>query len=997
MNVLGEHRAELVRGLVSAGVLACLLIGLPILLATGVGWPLPREIPSSSEAVAAIKAGAVSSSFVLKALSLVLWILWGQMVASLGVELWAHSHGRVVPRVVFIPRFMQRLSARIMGTALVITFSLQHPTMAVTENQELLAPTTIEVELGDPWDAAVDSSETSAGALGSSSVASVGEAITPEPLIHTVERRDSLRMLAERYLGDANRWTEVFVLNQGNTQAVGGSLSDPARLTPGWELVLPADARSPEVAEAVAPDMILEPPEETMDLAAGRDGQAVVVQSGDTLWGLADQHLQDPEKWVDIFNANRDTIQDPSQLTPGWELQLPTSEVGDEILLFVDPPAQAAEVEAPIAAYTSATPVVVAPVAPASVAPAPTPNSASSHTQTMVAIGGLGVFASSLGWLLARLRRIQRRRFPNDRKPESLSSEAMQVGRQLPLASDPDQAHFLDASLRVMSSRIGDTTATPQVIGASLSPTSVSIVLDAPCAAPGGFTATDGGLAWVLSREATLEPLLSEADGVPAPLPTLVTVGERDGDEFLLNLEHCLSLNLEGDEAAIEGLCAAMATQLASSHLADDLTVLCVGFGQDLSVFDRVEHAPDVAAAIEQIARHQRQNRALLGNHPPSVETRIGHRGDYWHPTVVLAPDQLTNDEAASLLDACAMSVCIVGHGLEGASWSGYFDDRGLLLEPIGLRVEPYGLSHSAVTGIAELVSAVKGSPEVPAPQPPVPSPLPATAPSPPLAESPIPVSPPVPIDVEVQVMGTVDILGAATPLTSRRALDLVAYLAFHPEGADRDQLKAHVWPPDEPPTESTLSNTVSRARKALGNNDNGEPYLPRVSTDGIYRLRPEVGTDVSRFEALVAAARENDDEQGRHQLLAAFDLVRGTPFTGGTGNTYRWADFGLRTHIECLVDAAAHELAERCLSVGALDGARRAAMTSLRLVGVCEQCYRLRMLAAANNPTEVRQIMAELMSLLNRENKSSDTDNLISPELLELYDQLISNPTAIS
>ena len=985
MNVLGEHRAELVRGLASAGVLACLLIGLPILLATGVGWPLPREVPSSAEALAAIKAGAVSSSFVLKMLSLILWVLWFQMMASMGVELWAHSHGRVVPRVVFIPRFMQRLSARIMGTALVITFSLQHPGMAVTENQELLAPTTIEMEIDAVWDAAVDSPESSASATGPSATASIGEAIAPEPLVHTVERRDSLRMLAERYLGDANRWTEVFVLNQGQAQAVGGVLSNPARLQPGWELVLPADARVPDAAKSAVSNTVLDPSQETNDGETGRGGTAVVVQSGDTLWGLAAQHLQDPEKWVDIFNANRDTIQDPSQLTPGWQLQLPTSEVKDETSLFIDPPAPDAKGEAPDAAHASPNPVVIAPVVPAQDVPAPPASQGSSHAQTMVFIGGLGVFASSLGWLLARLRRIQRRRFPNDRKPESLSSEAIQVGRQLPRASDPEQAHFLDASLRVMSSRVSDT-ANPQIVGASLSPTSVSILLNAPCAAPSGFTASIDGLAWELSRKESMKPLLSEADGVPAPLPTLVTVGQRDGDEFLLNLEHCLSLNLDGDLTAIKGLCAAMAAQLASSHLADDLTVLCVGFGQGLSVFDRVEHAPDVAAAIEQVAQHQRQNRALLGNHPPSIETRIGHRGDYWRPTVVLAPDELTNDEAARLLDVCAMSVCIVGHGLEGANWSGRFDEHGLLLEPIGFRIQPYGLSHSTVAGIAELVSAVKGASEASAPQKPMQSP--------PLSESPSPPSPTVPIDVEVQVMGTVGILGAATPLTSRRALDLVAYLAFHPEGADRDQLKAHIWPPDEPPTESTLSNTVSRARKALGNNDNGEPYLPRVSADGIYRLRPEVGTDVGRFEALVAAARENADEQGRHQLLAAFDLVRGTPFTGGTGDTYRWADFGLRTHIECLVDTAAHELAERCLEAGDLDGARQAAVTSLRLVGMCEQCYRSRLLAAADNPTEVRQIMAELMSLLKRENGGSGTVDALSPELLELYHELMSNRT---
>ena len=241
-------------------------------------------------------------------------------------------------------------------------------------------------------------------------------------------------------------------------------------------------------------------------------------------------------------------------------------------------------------------------------------------------------------------------------------------------------------------------------------------------------------------------------------------------------------------------------------------------------------------------------------------------------------------------------------------------------------------------------------------------------------------------------MIGTVDVQGAAQPFTSRRALDLVAYLAFHPEGADRDQLRAHLWPPDDPPSESTLANTVSRARKALGVDDGGKPYLPRVTSKGIYRLRPEVGTDVARFEALVSAARRDDSEQGRRHLQSALELVRGTPFTGGTGDMYRWADFGLRTRIDCMVDTAAHELAKRCLEAGDPDGTRRAVMTSLRLVGVCEECYRWRLLAAAENPTEVRQIMAELLGLLKRENNQPEGDDLISPDLLELYEQLMSS-----
>ena len=132
-----------------------------------------------------------------------------------------------------------------------------------------------------------------------------------------------------------------------------------------------------------------------------------------------------------------------------------------------------------------------------------------------------------------------------------------------------------------------------------------------------------------------------------------------------------VALNLEGDPEAIIDLCAAMATQLASSHLADDLTVMCVGFGQDLNVFERVEYVGDVAAAIERIEHLQRHNRALLGNHPPPLDTRIGSNGDFWLPTVVLIPNHLREEESSRLLNVSGSSVCVVAHGLDGATWGG--------------------------------------------------------------------------------------------------------------------------------------------------------------------------------------------------------------------------------------------------------------------------------------------------------------------------------------
>ena len=531
------------------------------------------------------------------------------------------------------------------------------------------------------------------------------------------------------------------------------------------------------------------------------------------------------------------------------------------------------------------------------------------------------------------------------------------MDQQLQAAADPDSALFLDASLRVMASRAAGNPPA-DVIGVTLNSDSVSIHLSSPVEAPPGFYSNIDNMTWTLHRDAVLEGLLAEADGVPAPLPALVAVGSRDGNECLLNLEHMVALSLEGECEAIGDFCAAVTAQLASSHLADDLTVICVGFGQDLNVFERVEYVPDVAFAIERIRHHQRQNQALLGNDPSFV----GSNADFWQPIVTVVPSRLSKEEASLLLDACGSSVCVMAHGLEGAAWSGHLDEDGLLLQPIDLRLKAHRMSGATVAALSQLASTAKDTEGM----------MPAA----PLSTEPqhdsaieVPLSP----EIEVRVMGTVEVVGTVRSFSSRRAQDLVAFLAFHPDGADRDQLKAQIWPPDHPPSNSTLANTVSRARKALGVDDDKKPYLPRVNSKGIYRLRAEIGTDVDRFETLISAARNDPGERGRKYLEAALELVRGTPFTGATGDMYRWADFGLRTQIECLVDTAAHELARRCVDAGDFQGAGKAAMTSLQLVGACEECYRWRLKAAAENPTEVRQIMAELANLLNRENNQSE------------------------
>ncbi len=57
---------------------------------------------------------------------------------------------------------------------------------------------------------------------------------------HTVVQGDDLWRIAVHYLGDGERWHEIYTLNRGRPQPDGRSLTDPNLIYPGWVLQLPA-------------------------------------------------------------------------------------------------------------------------------------------------------------------------------------------------------------------------------------------------------------------------------------------------------------------------------------------------------------------------------------------------------------------------------------------------------------------------------------------------------------------------------------------------------------------------------------------------------------------------------------------------------------------------------------------------------------------------------------------------------------------------------------
>ncbi len=57
----------------------------------------------------------------------------------------------------------------------------------------------------------------------------------------------------------------------------------------------------------------------------GSAGQSVfvLVAEGDTLWGLAERELGSGARYTEIFEANREVIEDPDLIFPGQKLRIP--------------------------------------------------------------------------------------------------------------------------------------------------------------------------------------------------------------------------------------------------------------------------------------------------------------------------------------------------------------------------------------------------------------------------------------------------------------------------------------------------------------------------------------------------------------------------------------------------------------------------------------------------------------------------------------------------
>ncbi|MDN5914215.1 MAG: LysM peptidoglycan-binding domain-containing protein [Pseudonocardia sp.] len=603
----------------AALAVAGILVGVPIAL-WWLGRPLLLRLSSFAGSPSDLILRPDDGTLLMGFLAVVAAVAWFVLAVSIIGELTAALAHRPPPRIT-LPGF--RIGGLVAG-ALVATMLGSGPALAAPA---AATTTTASIQPLEPMSV-------------------VDDARADRP-VHVVAPRDTLWRIAETALGDPLRWREIYELNAGRAQADGGRLTEGSMLTVGWELVMPADA-----------------------------ADVIQVGPGDTLTGLAAEHLGDPSRADDLFAANAGSTQpggarldDPDQLRPGWTLTLrglgptpggaPSPSVPDPSSRPETPtatPAPRPEQAQPPTTNPPAT--VSAPTAipqdPPKAEPVPTPERTDNVAATPV-VAAAGVSTLLAGGVIATLlvrRRCQLRYRPAQHKISVPADDS--VGRaEWSAASTPPApgALGLDLALRSLAHPNGERLAPPELRLVRVTRSGARLTLTSPASAPEPFTDA-GELEWHLDPAAALPVPEDEAAGCCSPFPVLVTVATADDDDrrLLIELEGRSVLSIGGDRRRVVALLRHLAADLATNRTAEDAEIILVGLDDELIALnpEQMLQAPDLSAALTEIERRAEATHAELARHQmdSAIEGRLRDvAADSWLPTVLLCADEPAEQE----------------------------------------------------------------------------------------------------------------------------------------------------------------------------------------------------------------------------------------------------------------------------------------------------------------------------------------------------------------
>jgi len=235
-----------------------LTVGVPLVLAAVAGSPIPHSMPTLDQLRAWLDE-PLQPEYAAGTARTIAWGLWAALTAAVVAVLTATAAGRISKLnarrlAVYLPRPIQGLTATVLGAAAVTTAApAVHPPAPITATDTTPPDATHLISLTNVSShprvtlASAITPTSGAAATGRETYAKHPTLISADrENTCTVARGDTLSAIAEQWLGDADRWPEIFTLNRGTHYPnVGGTLTDPDLIYPGWTLHLPDDATPP--------------------------------------------------------------------------------------------------------------------------------------------------------------------------------------------------------------------------------------------------------------------------------------------------------------------------------------------------------------------------------------------------------------------------------------------------------------------------------------------------------------------------------------------------------------------------------------------------------------------------------------------------------------------------------------------------------------------------------------------------------------------------------
>ena len=635
----------LLTGLAALAGIVAVVAGVPALLYAMLGSPVPTGLPGSLEELQAIVQNSGDGTLLIGLFKYVAWLAWLSFTASIAVQLVSQMRHVRAPQIHGL--VATRAAGRMVAAVLAIGAIVGATTIVPAIHADAAGSGNTPPKAGPVATAPQAAGRQQMYATGQTAAADSGTTTTrqvTEQVPHqvTVHKGDTLSGIAQREYHNANQWPIIFKANKGAKQD-GGTLRNPNLIKVGLKLSIPG--KTDTVTHTVT------------DPGPASPAPAPAPPAAPTPSSSPSQPPSQAPVVAPALAAPAQTA--PAQTAPA---QTPATGTGTAAGAASTPPRSQSS-GAPDHSSITGDGVRKGTGSSTDATAALTSATASPIVRTVTGLGTLAA-AGIVALLAVRRRRQSRDRRPGQRINLPTGAAAL-AEAQLRAAADPITVAELDRTLRTLSQHC--TIAglpVPELRAARITVDAVELYLvDDNAVLPEPFDPIPGAPGtWSLDRGHFDQVLLTakEAKDVPAPYPTLVTLGQdNDGGHLLVNLEQLRTLAITGPHAA--DALTAITLELIACQWADDAVITVVGVMRDVVEAvssDRVTYLDDleqILTALEHTAGVDRQAMADSGANSPENARAAGVHSDYVTPRLIITGDPPTReqrDRIQALLDA---------------------------------------------------------------------------------------------------------------------------------------------------------------------------------------------------------------------------------------------------------------------------------------------------------------------------------------------------------